>query len=427
MKSREAGICAMALAGIILPCAGLQAQATSNRRIALVIGNQNYTEHPLSTPIADVRDMTNSLKSAGFEVQPGIDLTGRAMDRLVNDFSTRIRQGDVVLFYYSGHGIEAEGQNYLLPTDFHAVAEDEVKDRAFPVSRFLSQIRKKRARVSIVILDACRDNPFRRWRGGRAGLAELSGEFGEYIAFAAAPGKSALDNSAGGRNGLFTKHLVSVLASGGSNINDVFDAVRLQVYQESHGSQVPWSSTGLVGAFYFRPGQGRPMEVSQNHSPADVSGAGSRGFGAAPECAAASSRQPASEGDFYQLAKCDQSSGKYAETIAALNEAIKINGGNADYHYLRGIARVQLRQFPGAAADFKHAIELDPEKPDYHLELGRLQDLEGNYEEASVSLRNAYNLAQNRRDICNALADVLEKKGLRRMADDLRQKAASLN
>jgi tetratricopeptide (TPR) repeat protein len=393
-------------------------RTTTGRRLALVIGNKAYGSSPLSTPANDAADMAALLKTLGFSVRLHTDLTYSNFRRAVNEFADSLRTGDTVLFYYSGHGLEVEGRNYLPPVDFdfQTTREAEVSDKSISTNNILKQIRDRNPATVILILDACRNNPLRGNRGGDQGLAVLNGERGEYIAFATAPGHSASDISAGGRNGLFTKHLLASAGQPGLTINDVFDRVRAQVDKESDGHQTPWSNSGLIGTFYFNPGAA-PAVASPVAplTPAPVGA--SRGTADCPEPTAA----PASEGEFFSRARCAFLQGDMSATVQYANEAIRKNGGNAEYFFLRAQAQTELRQFDRAEGDFNKAIDLNPDKADFPYELGKLQLLRGDYVDAATTLQGAYNIARDRRDICLAFAEALDKTSQTRTASDVRR------
>jgi uncharacterized caspase-like protein len=215
-----------------------------------VIGNRDYRGQPLANPVNDATDLAALLREIGFDVTPAFDLDHAAMDRAVQSYAAKVQAGDIALFFFSGHGMEVDGQNYLLPVDFNARAEEEVKYQSLPASLVQERLQARGARVTILILDACRNNPYRTWkRDAGGGLASMSGR-GVYVAFAAEPGKKADDGSE--RNGLFTKHLLTELRVPGLAIDEVFNRVRTRVAEETRGGQVPFSNTGLIGAFIFR-------------------------------------------------------------------------------------------------------------------------------------------------------------------------------
>jgi Tol biopolymer transport system component len=241
----------------VIPVAG----QSTGRRVALVIGNQRYSRQPLANPMNDATDLASALEPAGFQVMVKTNLGKEAMDEALIEFTNQLKPGDTGLFYFSGHAMEISGQNYLLPVDFNAQAEFQVRTRSLNANEVLEGLRSRGVTTSIMILDACRNNPYRGWRSEGGGLAAIQAE-GAYVAFAAAPGQVASDNP-GQRNGLFTKHLKEVIAQPGLSIDDVFNEVRQRVYAESSNGQRPYSTTGLIGRFYFRlPGRETRSEVS---------------------------------------------------------------------------------------------------------------------------------------------------------------------
>jgi formylglycine-generating enzyme required for sulfatase activity len=225
--------------------------APGGQRKALVIGNKDYPQQPLANPVNDAADLAASLRASGFAVTLRTNLRREDMDAALASFTAMLSPGDAALVYFSGHGLEVQGQNYLLPVDFSADAEYQVRSRALNAYDVLEALKARGVAVTILILDACRSNPYRGWaRSPNPGLAPLQAD-GAYIAFAAAPGQIASDNP-GGRNGLFTKHLKDAIQQPGWTIDDVFNTVRERVLRESTTGQRPFATTGLVGRFYFR-------------------------------------------------------------------------------------------------------------------------------------------------------------------------------
>ncbi|GAH52333.1 unnamed protein product, partial [marine sediment metagenome] len=178
-----------------------------NQKVALVIGNSNYMNGPLLNPVNDARAMAAALRETGFEVLEYINLNTFAdMKRAIREFGRQIQNGGVGLFYYAGHGMQVNGKNYLIPTEAEIYAEEEVEYEAVDVGFVLVQMEIARNRMNIIILDACRNNPFARtWRSGATGLAFINAPAGTLIAYATAPGSIASDGT--GENGLYTEEL----------------------------------------------------------------------------------------------------------------------------------------------------------------------------------------------------------------------------
>jgi uncharacterized caspase-like protein len=225
------------------------------RRLALIVGNEAYPKWPLKNPANDARSMHAAVSDAGFQSTLLLNGSLRQVERAVDQFVGSIRPGDVALFYYSGHGIQLAGENYLVPVDFDAKDEADAKYVSYSISRVSERIEGAGARLSVLILDACRTNPFRTSRGGAGGLAAMNTGQGTFIAFATGPGQTADDNP-GSHNGLFTGHVVEEMRVPGITIDTLFNHVREKVYGESNGKQVPWSVSSVIGEFRFRSGPG---------------------------------------------------------------------------------------------------------------------------------------------------------------------------
>jgi hypothetical protein len=221
------------------------------RRLALAIGNDAYPGNPLHNAVNDARGMKSALEQSGFTVQLGLNVTQRQMESVIDEFTGGVKPGDVALFFYAGHGMQISDQNYLVPVDFEARTAVDAKYKAYPAQRVQENLEAAGAGMQILVLDACRNNPFRSWRGGSDGLAAMQAGRGTYIAFATSPGKTAADNS-GGQNGLFTGELIAVLREPGFSIDQVFNRVRERVAERSHGQQLPWSTSSVTGEFYFK-------------------------------------------------------------------------------------------------------------------------------------------------------------------------------
>lgn len=218
-------------------------------RVALVIGNAAYPgAAALRNPVNDANDIAGKLRALGFDVMLRTDVPLRQMLRSLSEFGDRIGDGSEALFFYAGHGMQVNGRNYLIPIDAEIRAETHVSSEAVDVDQLLDKL--AHARLSLVILDACRNNPFeRRFRGGGQGLAQINAPTGTLIAYATAPGKVAADGD--GRNGLYTQELLKAIDVPGIKVEDVFKRVRANVIQSSGDAQTPWESSSLTGDFYF--------------------------------------------------------------------------------------------------------------------------------------------------------------------------------
>ena len=221
--------------------------AREEPKIALLIGNSAYREAPpLRNPVNDVRAMARTLRELGFTVLAHENTNKRAMETAILEFGRRLADGGVGFFYYAGHGLQVRGRNYLVPVDAEIDSEAATRIAAVDVDLLLEQMAEARNRVNVVILDACRNNPFeRRLRGASKGLAAVDAARGTLIAYATAPGSVAADGE--GANGLYTEELLKALRVPGLKVEEVFKQVRVGVTSRSKGAQTPWESSSLTG------------------------------------------------------------------------------------------------------------------------------------------------------------------------------------
>jgi hypothetical protein len=231
-------------------------RSMGERRVALVIGNARYPSIPLNNPENDARVISATLRELGFEVTEHLNLPVRKFRQVLRDYVRTLQNTDGVgLLYYAGHGVQIDGRNYLLPVDINLRDEEEIKDEAIDIDDlFVSKLERAKARGLIVILDACRDNPFRgKTRNIQAagGLAEM-GARGALIAYSAAPGATAEDG-AEGSNGVFTRHLVREMLEQGVEVETMFKSVRVKVLRDTNKRQMPWVNSSLTVDFQFSP------------------------------------------------------------------------------------------------------------------------------------------------------------------------------
>ncbi|MBU1171709.1 MAG: caspase family protein [Proteobacteria bacterium] len=228
-----------------------RSEAYSEQRVALVIGNGDYASSPLKNPVNDATDMAAKLQNLGFEVTRLLNANQADMRRGIRDFGSRLKKGGVGLFYYAGHGMQVQGRNYLIPVGADIKEEDEVQDYAVDAAMVLRKMQSAENRLNIVLLDACRNNPYARsFRSMERGLAQMDAPSGSMISYATSPGNTALDGD--GRNGLFTKHLLKTLdKSGNLELSQLMKRVGKGVQTESGKMQVPWVSSSITGDFFF--------------------------------------------------------------------------------------------------------------------------------------------------------------------------------
>jgi len=245
-----------------LPAPAPRRTAKESRRVALVVGNSNYVHvAPLSNPANDARLMARTLRNLGFTLVDGdaqIDLDKVPFDREIQKFGTQARGADVALFYYAGHGIQVKGLNYLVPVNANPKSE---ADTYFMVDAqaVLAQMDAGNPRLKVMILDACRNNPFggRGLRSTGGGLAAMDVPEGTLILYATAPGEVAQDGASA--DSPFTQTLAKKITEGGKDIQDVFNDVGLAVAKSTDQSQVPWEAKSPIeGKFYLAGGPTAP-------------------------------------------------------------------------------------------------------------------------------------------------------------------------
>ncbi|MDH3661203.1 MAG: caspase family protein [Alphaproteobacteria bacterium] len=232
------------------------------RRVALIIGNSNYrgSISSLLNPANDARDVARSIESVGFDVDLLLDATRDEMNKAVLAFKDRLHDSDVGLFYYAGHAVQVNGRNFMMPVESDLQITDMRQDtladyvslETVEIDHVLGRMAAAEPDLNIVILDACRDNPFKgSTRGLSRGLAQTLAPRGTFIAYATAPGKVAEDGR--GNNSPYTSALVEAVKIPGLKIEDVFKQVRRDVALQTDGRQTPWENSSIYGDFYFTP------------------------------------------------------------------------------------------------------------------------------------------------------------------------------
>lgn len=248
------------LALILLLGTTLPVEALAEKGVALVIGNSAYRQVPaLVNPKNDAADIAAKLRAMGLLVVHGEDLDLTAMRAKVREFITSLEKADLAIFFYAGHGLQVDGVNYLAPVDARLASQDDLEFEAMPMDLILPAM-ERNAKVNLVFLDACRDNPLaknlaksmgtRSTAVGR-GLAEIGSGVGSLIAFATQPGNLAFDGE--GRNSPFTTALLKHLGTPGQGVTDDLILVRRDVLEATAGKQVPWDNSALTGRVVLVP------------------------------------------------------------------------------------------------------------------------------------------------------------------------------
>lgn len=226
--------------------------SVTEKRVALVIGNSAYKDVPLQNPTHDAEDISRMLRVVGFTVITKTNLNQRTMEETINEFFQQIQQGDVALFYYSGHGSQVNGENYLLPVGENIQSESDIRYKAVNVGYILGKMEESGTQTNIIILDACRNNPFKGIRSLNNGLTVMNAPGGTFLAYATAPNSVAFDDGTA-RNSIYTKYLLEALQVKGLPIEQAFKRVLKNVEQETNGRQIPWISSSLRENFIFNP------------------------------------------------------------------------------------------------------------------------------------------------------------------------------
>lgn len=236
-----------------------ESRTASPRKLALVIGNSEYqgVNRRLKNPAHDAQLMSQTLLKLGFEVQTHLDLSRAEMGKRISAFAASLPTGATSLVFYAGHGVQIGGASYLMPTDIQLSNEQNVQLRAYPLRRLLDEVSAAPSAVNIVILDACRDNPFQpaapvRYRSnGLIGLAKIRAPRGTLLAYSTQPGQLAADGK--NNNSVYTAALASTLLETGLTVEEVFKKVNALVRDKTRDDQIPWYESSIIESIYFLP------------------------------------------------------------------------------------------------------------------------------------------------------------------------------
>ncbi|MBI1786852.1 MAG: tetratricopeptide repeat protein [Acidobacteria bacterium] len=407
-------------------------ESGGGKRLALVIGNKSYLKQPLVNPVNDAIDMKAALEPLGFQVDLVRDASLKEMNDVTQSFTRKLREGDVALFYYSGHGLQIDSENLLVPVDFSGRTEPEVKRACFRFDGVKEMLERSPAALSILIMDACRNNPLRHTRDLVLGLAPVEAGLGSYLAFAASPGQVAADNPTE-RNGLFTKHLLEALRRT-TPLSQIFRQVRDAVYEASSRSQLPFVHDQVIGDFYFRSPpvavraareagadasrgtekllergkllyhQGRCEEAfslfeqslrqsAENPFAHNATGVACmclrRNAQAVDRFSMAIQLDPNFAAAYLNRGLVYQALAKYELAVQDFTWAIEQEPQNALFYWRRAKAHFGLRHYEEAMVDYNQSIQLNPSDPRPFLDRGQLHERQGRYREASADFQAA--------------------------------------
>ena len=252
-----------------LACALAAGPAGAEQRVALLIGNNGYPSAPLRNAVNDARELGATLRELGFKTIVKENTSRAEMVGALQEFGKALEGAEAALFFYAGHAMQFKDRNYLIPVDAVMGSEDDVTFFSVEVAQVFDRMERAKTRFNFVVLDACRDNPFREsFKVSAAGLAQMSGPSGTMIGYATAPGQTAADGF--GRNGLYTTHILQNIKIPDMPVEILFKRVREGVERDSKRQQTPWDLSSLKGDFVFNP-TGRSLATGGNGQPSGPS------------------------------------------------------------------------------------------------------------------------------------------------------------
>ena len=264
LKKKQKNIHTMSLSIFLLIISSVPLAAIADQRTALVVGNGGYKYSPLTNPINDAELISQILQNYGFNVVIRTDVNQIQMKRLIRDFekALKVRKDVVGLFYFSGHGMQVEGRNYLIPVGEQIESESDVLLNAIPLNDVLTRMRFAGNSMNFVILDACRNNPFEKsFKSPAQGLGSVNAPKGTLISYAAQPNKVA--RQCPGKYSCFTESLAQNLIRSGISIRDIMLQTRIEVHKKTNGEQVPVLEDQLMSKFYFDKNLNQPYDLAK--------------------------------------------------------------------------------------------------------------------------------------------------------------------
>ncbi|MDR1219525.1 MAG: tetratricopeptide repeat protein [Treponema sp.] len=364
----------------------------AQQKYALVIGNGAYRNLTrLNNPVNDANDMTAALRGLGFTVDIVVDGGRVQMEEAIERFKNRlsVSKNSYGFLFYAGHGVQSGGVNYLIPVDADIRNESYLRDRAVSVQAMLDEINQAGNELNIVVLDACRDNPFSWGRSGSRGLQVVGNQPADsIIVYATAAGATASDGE--GRNGLFTSQLLKNLKTPGIDVSEVFRLTGGDVARASGGGQRPAVYNQFYGVAYLGS---RPS--TQTVKPAPVQ----------PSVPAQSAKSYVESGLAYHNKK------DYDRAIAEYTQAISLDPNYRDAYHNRGVAYENKKDYDRALADYTQVLRIDPSYAKAYHGRGFVYDAKGDYDRAIAEYTQAIRLDPNYAGAYNNRGVAYENKG----------------
>lgn len=370
-------------------------------RVALVIGNSDYQQvGSLRNTVNDASDIAHVLRAYEFAVIERLNLTHQQMQQTVRCFANTLKENGVGLFYYAGHGVQIGDRNYLLPVDFYLQDKNpavQFKAHSTEANEILRILEDNHSATNIIILDACRNNPFQVLTRGieqaqetleiteiadKNGLAPMVAPPGSYIAFATEPGNTSSDGV--GENGLFTEKLLQFIKQPMLEITQVFNQTRAEVVKASYGKQVPWTRSSMLGSFYFSP---LVREVDKRELA--YFSATTATFKAEPQ----RDISTVLDQEEYKIVRFRkfyekgirflEDKGRPDKAIVFFKKALQFNPDNIDTYYYLGLANLELNDLPESIYLFKQVIKQAPNYAPAYDKLAESYELLGDKENAA--------------------------------------------
>ncbi|HUO00558.1 MAG TPA: caspase family protein [Bradyrhizobium sp.] len=374
---------------LLLSTISIAPSSAAGGRYALVIGNAKYpdADTPLKEPINDAHDLANELKREGFDVDVGDNLNGAAMRRALDWLYDNIKPGSVALIFFSGFGVQAARQTYMIPVDAHIWTEQDVRRDGLSLESVLDEINSRGAGVKIALIDASRRNPYeRRFRSFSAGLAPVIAPNGTLVMYSAALSSVISDDDQD--RGLFVQELLKQIRVPGVMAEEALNRTRASVTLASHNEQVPWISSSLAEDFSFNPGPstGPAMDIPGQPPAPKPSLQRPRADTLSPASAAG----PSTTGD---------------PTVKGLTDRINNNPNDANALYRRGQVYASKGAYSLAIKDFTGTLGLNPKNVEAYNNRCRVRTITGDLQGALGDCNEALRLQPN-------FVDALDSRGL---------------